>query len=117
MTDPWYDRRVELWRPTSVPDGRGGRATTMARVEIPGAAGDLLAVKIDQPSATEQLVAAQSQSRHTHNVYTDGDADVRRGDELREGERTYRVEAVVRPSEPVYTKALCELDQHEGQRA
>lgn len=108
MTDPWFDRPVEHRRPSApVSDGRGGRTTTLQ--DLPG-----LSVKIDQPSATEQMVAAQSQSRHTHNVYTDGDADVRRGDEFHEPGHAYRVIAVIRPSEPVYTKALCELIQLDG---
>lgn len=108
MTDEWYDRPLEVWRPTSASDGRGGRITTPTQV------GTILA-KVDQPSAVEQAAAAQSQSRHDHSVYTDGDADVRRGDELRQaGRPTMRVNHVVRPSEPIYTKALCELIQREG---
>lgn len=106
------NRSLEVWRPVTAPDGHGGQNV------VPVLQGTV-AAKVDQPSATEQLVAAQGQSEHSHSIYLLPAADVRRGDELRGADalgaaQVFRVLSVVRPSTPVYCKALAELIQSEG---
>lgn len=111
----YLNRSLEVWRPTSVDDGHGGQAVT------PVLQGSVRA-KVDQPSPTERLIAQQAESRHTHNIYVLPRADVRRGDELRGTDQlgqaqVFRVQSVVQPSTPVYSKAMCELTQSEGEGA
>jgi head-tail adaptor len=101
------NRVLEVWRPTTTADGSGGQVVTFVRQADVDA-------KMDQPSATERVVAAQAQSRHSHNIYMVAGAGVERGDELRGGGQVFRVISVVEPSRPVYRKALCELVQVEG---
>ncbi|MFJ4907720.1 head-tail adaptor protein [Streptomyces sp. NPDC093249] len=108
----YYTRTLNVWRTATVPDGAGGQETTEVLV------GPIRA-QVDQPSPTERLIAQQSASRHSHNVYTSPRADIRRGDELRgtDGlgqEQRFRVQSVVWPSRPIYAKALVELTQSEG---
>ncbi|WP_228181988.1 head-tail adaptor protein [Streptomyces anulatus] len=98
------NRVLEVWRTTTVPDGAGGEETAQVRLA------DVRA-KVDQPSASDRLLAAQAGSDHTHTVYLEPTAGVARGDELRGGEQVFRVLSVVQPSEPVYSKADCELTQ------
>lgn len=105
-------RRLEVWRPTTTPDGSGGQTVTLV---LRGT----VRAKADQPSNADRLLAQQAGSKHDHTVYLDPRADVARGDELRGTDRlgtaqTFRVLAVVQPSTPVYSKALCELTQSEG---
>ncbi|WP_228995320.1 phage head closure protein [Streptomyces sp. DH8] len=99
-------RVLEVWRTTTTDDGYGGQETALVR------RGDVPA-KVDQPSASEQLLAQQTGARHTHSVYLLPDADVRRGDELRGDGQVLRVRSVVAPSGPVYRKAECELTEEE----
>jgi len=107
VIDHWLNRTLELYRRVEEPDGMGGAVSTWVKV------GDLRC-KVDQPSASERMVAAQSQSNHSHNVYTYPDADVQRGDEFRDGDGlALRVIAVVQPSTPIYNKCLCERAQYE----
>ncbi|MFI2431986.1 head-tail adaptor protein [Streptomyces sp. NPDC018693] len=111
----YLNRQLQVWRPTTVPDGYGGQTVTLV---LQGS----VRAKVDQPSPTERLVAAQTTSRHSHNVYLLPGADVRRGDELRGTDplgtnQVFRVQAVVQPSTPVYSKALVELTQGEGEGA
>lgn len=94
-------------RPTLTSDGMGGYVETLTTVATESA-------KVDQATANERQVAAQWQSAHTHNVYFAPTANVRRGDELLWGDRTFRVLATVQPSRPVYLKAECEFVQREG---
>lgn len=108
----YLDRRLDVWRTVTVPDGAGGEETTETLVGT-------VRAKVDQPSPTERLIAQQSASRHSHNVYMSLRADVRRGDELRGTDRLgqdqrFRVQSVVQPSRPIYSKALVELAQSEG---
>ena len=108
----YYNRLLEVWRPATVADGAGGSSTTYA---LHGT----VRAKVDQPSPTERLIAQQSSSRHSHDVFLLPAADVRRGDELRGTDslglaQVFRVQSVVRPSRPVYSKALVELIQSEG---
>ncbi|MFE2106640.1 head-tail adaptor protein [Kitasatospora sp. NPDC059463] len=101
------NRTLEVWRPHTEPDGLGGQRTTLLHV------GEVRA-KVDQPSAGDRLVAAQSGGRHTHTVYLLPDADVARGDELRGAGQTLTVHHVTGPSSPNYRRAEAELTQSEG---
>ncbi|MGW2547496.1 phage head completion protein [Kitasatospora sp. NPDC001574] len=100
-------RTLEVWRPSSEPDGLGGRRTTLVHI------GEVRA-KVDQPSASDRLVAAQSGSRHTHTVYLLPAADIARGDVLRGDGQTLTVHHVTGPSSPTYRRAEAELTQSEG---
>ncbi|MFD9064187.1 head-tail adaptor protein [Kitasatospora purpeofusca] len=100
-------RVLEVWRPRTEPDGLGGQRTVRTRV------GDVRA-KVDQPSTSDQLLAAQTGGRHTHTVYLMPDADVARHDELRGDGQTLTVHHVTGPSSPNYRKAEAELTQPEG---
>ena len=109
----YLNRRLEVWRPQTSDDGSGGQDLTLVEV------GSVRA-KVDQPSPTERLIAAQAQSRHSHDIYLLPSADVRRGDKLRGTDalgnhQEFRVQSVVQPSTPVYSKALVELIQTEGE--
>ncbi len=114
MTGPithLLNRTLQVWRPVSSPDGYGGQTTTLVLQPAP------VAAKVDQPSASDRLLAAQMSSEHSHDIYLQPSADVRRGDELR-GEGTgehWRVLGVVAPSTPVYRKAQAQLIQGEGE--
>jgi head-tail adaptor len=106
------NRRLSVWRETTVGDGAGGQETTMAEVGT-------VRAKVDQPSNADRMLAAQAGSTHDHTVFLAPGADVRRGDELRGtdalgNDQVFRVLAVVQPSTPVYSKASCELTQREG---
>jgi hypothetical protein len=110
----YLSRTLEVWRPQTAPDGAGGEQTTLVAVGT-------VRGKVDQPSPTERMIAASTTSRHSHNVYLLPSADVRRGDELRGTDargtaQRFRVQAVVQPSAPVYSKALVEDLQSEGER-
>lgn len=110
----YYNRRLEVWRLTAVADGAGGEQTTFVKQP------DLVRAKVDQPSPTERIVAQQANSKHSHDVFMPARADVRRGDELRGTDglgnaQVFRVLSVVQPSRPIYSKALVELIQTEGE--
>src|SRR5690606_41885803 len=106
------NRRLVEWREMTTDDGAGGEETVVAKeATVRG--------KVAQPPPTERLIAQQSGSRHSHNIYLAPRANVRRGDELRGTDalgnaQRFRVQSVVQPSTPVYSKALVELTQSEG---
>lgn len=107
------NRTLTVHRPQTGDDGHGGQTTVLAQVGT-------VRGKVDQPSPTERLMAVQGESRHSHNIYLLPRADVRRGDELRGTDalgnaQVFRVQSVVQPSTPVYSKALVELTQGEGE--
>nr|WP_223188602.1 head-tail adaptor protein [Streptomyces sp. TRM68416] len=107
------NRQLTVHRPTATDDGHGGQVVEYV---LQGS----VRAKVDQPSPTERLVAAQTTSRHSHDVFLLPRADVRRGDELRGTDalgnaQVFRVQSVVQPSTPVYSKALVELIQAEGE--
>lgn len=102
MIGHWLNRTLAVWRPMTVSDGSGGQTVTLVEQ------GDVRA-KVDQPSTSERVVAAQAGSAHSHNVYLLPDADVKRNDELRGDGQTFKVLATYQPSEPRYLKAECEL--------
>jgi head-tail adaptor len=105
------NRSLTVWRETTVDDGAGGQETMLAQVTT-------VRAKVDQPSPTERLMAQQSSSNHSHNIYLQPRANVRRGDELRGTDalgnaQKFRVLSVVQPSTPVYSKAFVELTQSQ----
>lgn len=109
----YLNRQLSVYRPQTVDDGHGGKVEQLVEQ---GA----VRAKVDQPSPTERMVAASTSSRHSHDIYLLPRADVRRGDELRGTDalgtdQVFRVQAVVQPSTPVYSKALVELIQGEGE--
>ncbi|TQE35471.1 phage head completion protein [Streptomyces ipomoeae] len=111
MIGHWLNRTLQVWRPEETPDGHGGAESTYVRQP------DDVRAKIDQPSATDRLLAAQTSSDHTHDIYLLPAADVRRLDELRDettGE-SWKVLAVVAPSSTRYRKAQSQLIQGEGE--
>lgn len=108
----YFNRSLEVRRPQEQDDGHGGKSTIYVTVGT-------VRGKVDQPSPTERLLAEQSQSRHSHNIYLRPAADVQRGDHLvgsdSEGiAQTFRVQSVVKPSYSVYAKAFAELIQRQG---
>lgn len=107
MIAHWLNRTLTVWRPSTSADGSGGQTVTFTSQGT-------VAAKVDQPSAAEQQVAFQEGAKHTHNIYLDPDAGVRRNDELRGGGQVFRVFATLQPSEPRYLKALCELVEAGG---
>lgn len=101
----WLNRTLEVWRLQRTADGAGGWTTSYENQNS-----DVNA-KVDLPSAEERLVAAQSESNHTHNIFLLPTADVQRNDELRGDSQTFEVISVVEPSTAIYQKAICELKQ------
>lgn len=109
--DHWLNRELEVWRPTTQPDGAGGQSTTFTRQPEP------VRAKVGQPTTSERLLAQQAESRHSHSIYLLPAADVRRGDELRDAAtgEVWRVMSLSGPSSPRYRKATTELTQSEGE--
>lgn len=101
------NRELEVWRSDAAEDGSGGQTVTLLLVGT-------IQMKIDQPSAAEQMVAAQAGAELTHVGYSEPDADVQRGDELRGDGQTFRVDSLVQPSTPRYSKASLVQVQAEG---
>ncbi|MFJ2002177.1 phage head completion protein [Streptomyces chartreusis] len=111
MIGHWLNRTLQVWRPQGEDDGYGGERVTYVRQP------DDVRAKVDQPSASDRLLAAQTSSEHTHDVFLLPSADVRRLDELRDestGE-AFKVLHVIGPSTPRYRKAQSELIQGEGE--
>ncbi|MFE9737338.1 head-tail adaptor protein [Streptomyces sp. NPDC006477] len=102
------NRTLEVWRAAVEPDGAGGQRRTMTRRP------DTVRGKVDQPSASDRLLAQQAGSEHTHDIYLLPAADVERGDELHGGGQVFKVRSVVEPSSTRYRKAECHLIQTTG---
>lgn len=102
------NRRLQHWRYETGPDGSGGQNTTWVQLGT-------VRARVSQATTAERVAARQAGADHTQPVYVAPRADVRRGDELRGPEGAWRVTSVIRPSEPVYLRADCELIQGEGQ--
>nr|WP_236544120.1 phage head closure protein [Spiractinospora alimapuensis] len=100
------NRLLEHYRRQEEPDGAGGGITDWVHL------GSIRA-RVSQATTAERVAAQQAGSEHTQPVYVRPRADVRRGDELRGPEGSWRVTAVYRPSEPVYRRCDCELVQGE----
>ncbi|MFF7365819.1 head-tail adaptor protein [Streptomyces sp. NPDC008125] len=101
------NRQLTVWRTVTTDDGYGGQQTSHVQT---GA----VPAKVDQPSASERVLAQQGGVPHSHTVYLQPSADVRRGDELRGGGQVLRVLSVVTPSAPLYRRAECELREQEN---
>lgn len=105
--DPYdLNRTLEVWRVTLAEDGQGGASETWAQ------AGEVRA-KVNEPSAAERVEAMRSGVDLQFGIHLLPDADVRRGDELRDGGEVYRVKWTVQPSTATYLRAQCERDQVE----
>nr|WP_246361139.1 head-tail adaptor protein [Haloechinothrix aidingensis] len=100
------NRTVAVWRRDISTDDVGGQTYSWSKV------GDV-AARLPQPSASEQLVAHQDGAEHTQAIYVLPTVDVRRGDQLRDGDLTYRVVAVVTPSIAAYQRCDTERTQEE----
>jgi hypothetical protein len=106
------NRRLEGFRPETMDDGAGGQTSALGFL-------DNFDAKVDQPSASEMLVADQWESRHTHNLYFNSDALISRNDHFQGSDENgalqqFRVMSVVRPSRTnVYTKGIATLQQFE----
>lgn len=99
------NRRAEVWRVAAVDDTGGGQADTWTLTGT-------VRGRRSQPTARERQAADQSSSRLDFTWYFSPRADVRRGDELREGGRVHRVFAVFEPSvDGTYLRADCTTDQ------
>lgn len=101
--------RRDVYRKHMVDDGAGGRVTTWEYVAT-------VPCRVSQPRPTERAIAMQMGAEAPTPVYCAPDADVRRGDELRDpdtGQRL-RVVATVRPSVAVYLRADCHQVEAEG---
>lgn len=101
------NRTFAHWRRTDTATGTGGFTSAWAEL------GDV-AARVSQPTDTERVAAAQHESRHTHTIYLAPDAEVRRGDELRDGTDVYEIVATFAPSVAIYLRAEAHLTQHEG---
>ncbi|MDN3021542.1 head-tail adaptor protein [Streptomyces sp. S.PB5] len=111
MIGHWLNRALQVWRSEETDDGHGGQTSTYVRQP------DDVRAKVDQPSATDRLLAAQTSSEHSHDIFLLPTADVRRLDELRDettGE-VWKVLHVVGPSTARYRKAQAQLIQGEGE--
>jgi len=109
------NRQIAVWRNSRTPDGAGGWVTERAFSHD-------LDVRVSRarisepPLARSQVGPMQGEARVTHVVYADADADLLRGDEVRDdtyGE-TYRVIGTQRSTQPdTYLRAEAELIQTE----
>jgi SPP1 family predicted phage head-tail adaptor len=100
---------LDVWRPTAVVDEGGGRSEELAP------AGTVRA-KVSQPTAAEQIEAAQAGTSMTMIVHMSPDVDVRRGDELhRTDGDVLRVKYTIHASRRTYLRADCEQVQSQGQ--
>lgn len=102
-------RTLEVWRHTLTGDGQGGQDETFGQI------GSVRA-KVNEPSAAERVEAMRAGVDLTYQVHLLPDADVKRGDELRDAAagEVYKVQLTVSPSTPVYLRAQCERDQYEA---
>jgi hypothetical protein len=105
-----YDltRELTVWRSTRADDGQGGQDETF------GQTGTVRA-KVNQPTAAERVEGMRAGVDLMFGIHFLPDADVQRGDELRDdtaGE-VFRVVSTVYPSTRVYLRAECTRDQYE----
>ena len=105
------NRTLAVWRPTLTTDVYGGTVTTL--VEQPAEVRAL----VSEATAAERVAAMQTGASLTIVVHLRPDADVHRGDELRDtaGPDRLRVKSTVIPSTAVYLRADCERIEIEGQ--
>lgn len=86
-------------------DSMGGQSTVLTQL------GTLRGRRSQPSQSTERAEASADSSRVTDIVYLRPDADVRRNDELRIDGVVLDVEAVYRPSIPIYLRADCHSRQ------
>lgn len=105
------NRRADLWRVMTAPDGQGGQTETWQNLGTQP-------VRIAQPTDTERVAGGAHGADITHSAYLGPDADVRRGDRLKptdgRGPDELEVLAVLHPSKPAYVRADCQSRQREG---
>lgn len=102
MIDHLLTDTAEVYRATLVPDGRGGRTRSFASIGFER-------VKVNQPTASEQDVAARLGALQVVRVHARYGADIERGDELDVGwSRRLRVVAVLSNSGRTYRRVECE---------
>jgi head-tail adaptor len=94
------NRTLTVRREVTASDGYGGQTVAYSLV------GDVPA-RVSRPSASEREVAAREGVEITHEVYLNPEADVRRGDQLVDGDQVLEVVSVVEPSRVDYRKATC----------
>lgn len=100
---------LDVYRRALVSDGQGGQTYTYTLLEA------ARRIRLVQATPKEQIEAEQAGASMSHKVYQDHDDDIQRGDEYRNGTKTYRVANVVEPSTSgVYRRADVELIQSEG---
>lgn len=100
---------VEVWRVGLTDDGGGGQVETWV------SQGEKRA-RLSQPSARQREAGDQDGAELTHVVYLSPDADVRRGDQIRQPGVTLEVVAVFQPSvRGTYLRADCTARQAEGE--
>lgn len=103
----YLNRTLDVYRPVSTSDGMGGTTTSYANTST-------VKAMVAQPGGTEKDVANQFGAYQRFRIYMLPSVDVRRGDELRGDSQVFRVVDVEKPSRHVYTKAISELVQAEG---
>jgi hypothetical protein len=113
----WLNTELHRWREMLTPDGSGGFTQTWLNLDASPSR-----FKVDQSTAQERVVAAQTGAEHSHNIYTEPDMDVRRNDRLApagvdvealaSGEFYYRIVSTTRPSTPRYLKCAAERVEH-----
>jgi SPP1 family predicted phage head-tail adaptor len=109
MTAHLLKQKCDIYRRAQVSDGQGGYTYSYALVK------GQVRCKIDQASGSERIEAQQAGGSMTHKIYLDPDQNIRRGDEIRQGDKSWRVDLVYEPSTPnVYRRADSELIQSEG---
>ncbi|HVK21372.1 MAG TPA: head-tail adaptor protein [Actinokineospora sp.] len=101
------NRAAEVWRRSEVDDGIGGRDTLWVKVAA-------VRARFSQPGVAERDAGPTNLGDLTHQVYLAPGADVRRGDQVRDGALVLRVMAVLTPSAEIYLRADCEQLQAEG---
>jgi SPP1 family predicted phage head-tail adaptor len=99
---------LAVWRPTYTEDEGGGRTEELIPVGT-------VRAKVSQPTAAEQIEAAQAGSTMTMIIHVAPTEDIRRGDELRRTDGdVLRVKYTIHASRRTYLRADAELIQPEG---
>lgn len=111
MLSTLLNRQLAVSRRVAAQDGMGGETSTWQP------AGSVWA-SVAQPAPKEEQEAAAFESTQAFRIYLEPGEDVRRGDRLEDATRgqAFRVHAVLTNSRETYSKALCELEQGEGER-
>lgn len=102
------NRRLDVHRKLSVPDGMGGYAVERTKVAA-------VKARIPRPVAREQVEAGQAGATHTLTLYLERRAEVARGDELRDATsgEAWRVLSVNTPSRLPADQLRAEVESFE----